>query len=80
MCKTITDQLIVKTTDIADLVRSPWYSRIFSLRLEELIALLFFGPMVYFTSKAYLFFQSQGQVPKVLIGDIQRSLESLKLF
>ena len=51
---------------------APWYSFVFRLRIEEFLALLFFGPMVYFTSKAYFFFKAQGQVPRVFIGDVQR--------
>jgi membrane-associated phospholipid phosphatase len=53
-------------------IRIPWLGWIFRLRIEEFLALVFFGPMIYFTSKAYLFFKSQGHVPKVFIGDIQR--------
>ena len=34
--------------------------------------MLFFGPMVYLTSKAYLFFKAQGDVPRVFVGDVQR--------
>jgi len=53
-------------------VSNPWYSPIFKLRIEEFLALVFFGPMVYLTLKAYLFFKAQGQVPRVFIGDVQR--------
>jgi membrane-associated phospholipid phosphatase len=49
-----------------------WYSLIFRLRIEEFLALLFFCPMVYLTTKAFFFFKSQGQVPKVFVGDVQR--------
>jgi membrane-associated phospholipid phosphatase len=50
----------------------PLLSQIFRLRIEEFLALVFFGPMVYLTSKAYFFFKSQGQMPNVFIGDVQR--------
>lgn len=46
--------------------------RIFSLRPEEFVALLFFLPMAYFTFKAYLFFQQNGHIPNVFVGAIQR--------
>jgi membrane-associated phospholipid phosphatase len=49
-----------------------WYSIAFRLRIEEFLALVFFGPMVYLTSKAYFFFRAQGQVPRVFTGDVQR--------
>ena len=49
-----------------------WYMAVFRLRIEEFLALVFFGPMVYFTTKAYFFFKSQGHVPDVFIGDVQR--------
>ncbi len=49
-----------------------WYTAVFRLRIEEFLALVFFGPMVYFTTKAYFFFKSQGHVPDVFIGDVQR--------
>ena len=49
-----------------------WYSFIFRLRIEEFLALLFFGPMVVVTTRAYYFFEAQDKVPRVLIGDIQR--------
>jgi membrane-associated phospholipid phosphatase len=51
---------------------SGWYAWIFRLRIEEFLALVFFGPMVYLTAKAYFFFKSQGHVPNVFIGDVQR--------
>jgi membrane-associated phospholipid phosphatase len=50
----------------------PLFMQIFRLRIEEFLALVFFGPMVYLTGKAYFFFKAQGQVPKVFIGDVQR--------
>jgi membrane-associated phospholipid phosphatase len=53
-------------------ISTPWYAFIFRLRIEEFLALVFFGPMVYLTSKAYLFFKAQGQVPRVFVGDMQR--------
>ncbi len=49
-----------------------WYSWIFRLRIEEFLALVFFVPMVFLTIKAYLFFRSQGNIPNVFIGDVQR--------
>ncbi|MEE9555327.1 MAG: phosphatase PAP2 family protein [candidate division Zixibacteria bacterium] len=52
--------------------RAPWFNRIFNLRIEEFLALLFFGPMVYLTAKTYLFFKTAGDVPRVFIGDVQR--------
>jgi membrane-associated phospholipid phosphatase len=45
---------------------------VFSFRLEEFLTLVAFFPMAYLTIKAYLFFQSQGHVPKLFIGDMQR--------
>ncbi len=45
---------------------------IFSFRLEEFIALVAFFPMTYLTFKAYFFFKSQGHVPNVFRGDVQR--------
>ena len=48
------------------------FSNIFRLRIEEFIALVFFGPMAYLTIKAYLFFASQGEIPRRFTGDIQR--------
>lgn len=49
-----------------------WLSAPFRLRIEEFIALVFFGPMVYLTAKAYFFFEAQGHVPKRFVGDVQR--------
>jgi membrane-associated phospholipid phosphatase len=46
--------------------------RIFSLRPEEFVALLFFLPMAYFTFKAYLFFRQNGHVPNVFAGAVER--------
>lgn len=45
---------------------------IFSFRPEEFIALVAFFPMAYLTLKAYFFFKSQGHVPKIFVGDMQR--------
>jgi membrane-associated phospholipid phosphatase len=45
---------------------------VFSMRLEEFLAFLFFWPMAYFTLKAYLFFRAQGNIPKLFNGDMQR--------
>ncbi len=47
-------------------------NRILSLRLEEFIALLFFVPMVYLTSKAYFYFLSIDKMPKRILGDMHR--------
>jgi membrane-associated phospholipid phosphatase len=52
--------------------KAAWYSWIFRLRIEEFLALVFFGPMVYFTQKAYFFFKDQGEVPRIFVGDVQR--------
>ncbi len=52
--------------------KNHWYSPIFRLRIEEFIALVFFGPMVYLTAKAYFFFEAQGHVPRRFSGDVQR--------
>jgi membrane-associated phospholipid phosphatase len=49
-----------------------WYSWIFRMRIEEFTALVFFFPMLYLTIKAYMFFKSQGDVPNVFVGDVQR--------
>jgi len=46
--------------------------RIFSLRPEEFVALLFFLPMAYFTFKAYLFFRQNGHIPNVFAGAVER--------
>jgi membrane-associated phospholipid phosphatase len=54
--------------------RISWISSIFRLRIEEFLAVLAFGPMVYYTSKAYFFFRKQGYVPRLFMGDIQRVL------
>ncbi len=48
------------------------YSRIFKIRIEEFLGLMFFGPMVFLTAKAYLFFRASGDVPRVFVGDVQR--------
>ncbi|UCC78448.1 MAG: inositol phosphorylceramide synthase [Candidatus Zixiibacteriota bacterium] len=53
-------------------LKSPWYTWIFRLRIEEFTALVFFFPMLYFTFKAYTFFKSIGDVPNVFVGDVQR--------
>jgi len=52
--------------------RKRWYSTIFRLRIEEFTALVFFFPMLYLTIKAYTFFKSQGDIPNVFMGDVQR--------
>lgn len=53
---------------------------IFKLRLEEFIAILFFLPMVFLTSKAYFFFLEQGKVPKRISGDLQRIWITIVVF
>jgi len=45
---------------------------IFSFRIEEFVALLFFFPMAYFTIKAYSYFLALGNVPNVFKGDMKR--------
>lgn len=52
----------------------------FKLRLEEFIAILFFVPMIYFTSQAYFFFLEQGKVPKRILGDWQRIWITIVVF
>ncbi len=47
-------------------------NRVLTLRLEEAIAVVFFLPMVYFTTKAYVYFLIQGKVPHRITGDMQR--------
>jgi len=48
------------------------FNKILLLRLEEAIAIVFFLPMIYFTTKAYTFFFIQGKVPRRIAGDMQR--------
>lgn len=50
------------------------------LRLEEAIAILFFLPMLYFTSRAYFFFLEQGKVPRRILGDWQRIWITVAVF
>lgn len=65
----------VATADKRAVVRrGKWYSLIFWLRIEEFIALLFFGPMIYLTTKAFLFFEAQGHIPRRFVGDVQRAI------
>ncbi len=66
----LTDSLAEQ--DISAGRKRHWYSAIFRLRIEEFIALVFFGPMVYLTAKAYFFFEAQGHVPRRFVGDVQR--------
>ena len=54
--------------------------RILRLRLEEVIAILFFLPMVYLTTKAYFYFQSMERVPKRILGDWQRVWATVTVF
>lgn len=64
---------IAYTKRTADVIESRrWFDWIFRLRIEEFIALLFFGPMVYLTARAYFFFEAQGHVPIRFVGDVQR--------
>lgn len=74
MGRPIAERVETRTDETISQVRSTarWYAWIFRLRIEEFLALVFFGPMVYFTAEAYLFFKSQGHVPNVFIGDVQR--------
>ena len=58
--------------NISEGIDSHWWSFIFRFRIEEFIALLFFAPMVFLTSRAYLFFKAQGHVPKIFVGDVER--------
>ena len=60
------------TGNVPGVINARWYSFIFRLHIEEFLALLFFGPMVIVTTRAYYFFEAQGKVPRVFIGDIQR--------
>ncbi len=52
--------------------RLPWLDWIFRLRIEEFLALMASGPMVYYTFKAYFYFKAQGHIPRLFMGDIQR--------
>jgi len=73
MSDCVREKMDGKTDALSPVIRNrSWYSVIYRLRIEEFLALVFFGPMVYLTSKAYFFFESQGKVPKVFIGDVQR--------
>lgn len=54
--------------------------RILKLRLEEFIAIIFFLPMVYLTSKAYYFFAVHGKVPRRIEGDMQRIWVTVGVF
>jgi membrane-associated phospholipid phosphatase len=72
-------QVVVEKKPIGGEIQAPgadfqsrWYSWIFRLRIEEFIALVAFIPMVFLTIKAYTFFKSQGSVPNVFVGDVQR--------
>lgn len=62
----------IGTDNITEGVDSPWWMSIFRFRIEEFIAFLFFVPMVILTTKAYLFFNEQGHVPKIFVGDVER--------
>ncbi|UCE64902.1 MAG: inositol phosphorylceramide synthase [Candidatus Zixiibacteriota bacterium] len=65
-------EIVPDLSDETPAAKSCWYSAIFRLRIEEFIALVFFFPMLYFTAKAYMYFKSQGDVPNVFVGDVQR--------
>lgn len=54
--------------------------RVLSLRLEEFIAILFFLPMVYLTTKAYLYFLALDKVPKRIVGDMHRIWITMGVF
>ncbi|MGB8658510.1 MAG: phosphatase PAP2 family protein [Candidatus Zixiibacteriota bacterium] len=45
---------------------------IFFFRFEEFVAILFLAPVTYFTLKAFLFFQAQGDVPRRFSGGVAR--------
>jgi len=56
------------------------FERVLKLRLEEAIAILFFVPMVYLTSKAYFHFYGTGHIPRRILGDWQRMWITLAVF
>lgn len=56
------------------------FNRFLSLRLEEAIAVLFFIPMVYLTSKAYFYFLLRDQMPARILGDWQRLWVTIGVF
>jgi membrane-associated phospholipid phosphatase len=66
--ETQTDTLVV------GLARRTWISQIFRLNLEELIGVLFFAPITFYTLKAYIFYSSRGLVPSLFLSDIRRVL------
>jgi membrane-associated phospholipid phosphatase len=74
MAKPITERIVAQPVEAVGSLESGarWYSWVFRLRIEEFLALVFFGPMVYVTARAYFFFKAQGHVPNVFIGDVQR--------
>lgn len=74
MTKTVADRSGQKTAaSLRPLIsRQAWYRWIFRLRIEEFLALIFFGPMVFFTAEAYSFFRGRGAVPNVFVGDVER--------
>ena len=72
MNKPAIDGYPVEADNIANNIDSAWWKIIFRFRIEEFIAILFFIPMAFLTTKAYLFFKAQGPVPKVFIGDVER--------
>jgi membrane-associated phospholipid phosphatase len=45
---------------------------VFSMRLEEFVAFIFFWPMAYFTLKVYFFYHAQGNIPSRFEGDMTR--------
>ncbi len=55
-------------------------NRVFTLRLEEFIAILFFVPMVFLTTRAYYFFAIQGKVPRRIEGDMHRIWITIVVF
>jgi membrane-associated phospholipid phosphatase len=54
--------------------RISWLAWVFRLRIEEVLALLALGPMIFFTSKAYIFYLAKGQVPSLFLDDTWRVL------
>ncbi len=60
-------------------MKTAW-NRILMLRLEELIAIIFFLPMVLLTTKAYYFFYTKGKVPARIEGNMQRIWVTVAVF
>ncbi len=56
------------------IVKKTILKNVLKLRLEEFVGLLFFPPMVYFTLKAYLYFQSKGESYRIYTGALWRMI------